>query len=177
MCSPSKRRDMDVMKLMMTDHKVETVKDSVSEFIVEFNGPPNSLYSGGVWKVRVQLPDAYPYKSPSIVFVNRIYHPNIDEMSGSVCLDVINQTWSPMFVFLPQLLLYPNPTDPLNDEAAFLMMRDPPIYEQIVKEHCTRYAKADDIQGQHQKEDDEDEADDDDDDYKSCEDEMDTEGI
>nr|DAD21747.1 TPA_asm: hypothetical protein HUJ06_023210 [Nelumbo nucifera] len=42
MCSPSKRRDMDVMKLMMTDHKVETVKDSVSEFIVEFNGPPNS---------------------------------------------------------------------------------------------------------------------------------------
>ena len=75
-----------------------------------------------------------------------------------MCLDVINQTWSPMFggsivillfdpsqfkfvidminifeVFLPQLLRYPNPNDPLNGEAAALLMRHPKEYEVKVK--------------------------------------------
>ncbi|PKA48452.1 Ubiquitin-conjugating enzyme E2 5 [Apostasia shenzhenica] len=148
MSSPSKRREMDFMKLLMSDYKVETINDGMQEFYVEFNGPKESLYQGGVWKVRVELPDAYPYKSPSIGFVTKIYHPNVDEMSGSVCLDVINQTWSPMFdllnvfeVFLPQLLLYPNPSDPLNGEAAALMMRDRSSYDQKVKEYCEKYAR------------------------------------
>ncbi|MBA0861451.1 hypothetical protein Goshw_027964 [Gossypium schwendimanii] len=148
---------------MMSDYKVEMINDGMQEFYVEFNGPKDSPYHGGVWKIRVELPDAYPYKSPSIGFINKIYHPNVDEMSGSVCLDVINQTWSPMFgkhctlylvflilsylvnvfeVFLPQLLLYPNPSDPLNGEAAALMMRDRAAYEQRVKgEHfCSSFS-------------------------------------
>jgi len=159
MSSPSKRREMDVMKLMMGDYKVEMINDGMHEFYVEFNGPRDSPYQGGVWKIRVELPDAYPYKSPSIGFVNKIFHPNVDEMSGSVCLDVINQTWSPMFdlvnvfeVFLPQLLLYPNPTDPLNGEAAALMMRDRQVYEQKVKEYCARYAKPEDVGKQEEEE-------------------------
>ncbi|XP_042980042.1 ubiquitin-conjugating enzyme E2 5-like isoform X2 [Carya illinoinensis] len=149
MSSPSKRREMDLMKLMMGDYKVEMINDGMQEFYVDFHGPSESPYHGGVWRIRVELPDAYPYKSPSIGFVNKIYHPNVDEMSGSVCLDVINQTWSPMFdlvnvfeVFLPQLLLYPNPSDPLNGEAAALMMRDRAAYEQRVKDitSCCLYS-------------------------------------
>jgi len=106
----SKRRDKDVMKLMMNGkYEVQlTNEDCTSEFEVLFEGPKESLYEGAFYKVRVCLPDMYPYKSPSIGFRNRIYHPNIDETSGSVCLDVINQTWSPMYdlinifeIFLP----------------------------------------------------------------------------
>ncbi len=64
----------------------------------------------------------------------------MDEASGTVCLDVLNQTWSPIYelthvfdVFLPQLLLYPNPSDPLNGAAAALLMADPEKYRLKVK--------------------------------------------
>ncbi|CAM9011668.1 unnamed protein product [Wickerhamomyces anomalus] len=104
-------------------------------------------FQGGTWKIHVELPDQYPYKSPSIGFENKIFHPNIDEGSGSVCLDVINQTWSPMFdifnifeVFLPQLLRYPNPSDPLNGDASSLMLNDKKLYESKVREFVKRYA-------------------------------------
>ena len=36
-------------------------------------------------------------------------------------------------VFLPQLMRYPNPTDPLNGEAAALLMREPRSYDVKVK--------------------------------------------
>jgi len=119
----------------------------MTEFTVKFRGPADSPYEGGAWRIRVELPQAYPYKSPSIGFVNKMYHPNVDEASGSVCLDVINQTWSPMFdlinifeVFLPQLLLYPNPTDPLNGEAAALLLKDEASFKNKVKEYVIKYA-------------------------------------
>jgi hypothetical protein len=100
-----------------------------------------------MWLIHVILPTEYPYKSPSIGFLNRIYHPNVDEVSGSVCLDVINQTWTPMFellnvfeVFLPQLLRYPNPNDPLNGQAAQFLLRDEIKYNKRVKEYIRDFA-------------------------------------
>ena len=42
--------------------------------------------------------------------------------------------------FLPQLIRYPNPSDPLNNEAATLLMRDPPSYDAKVRDYVVRYA-------------------------------------
>jgi ubiquitin-conjugating enzyme E2 H len=36
-------------------------------------------------------------------------------------------------VFLPQLLRYPNPSDPLNGEAAAMLMREPKSYDAKVR--------------------------------------------
>ncbi|TPP63426.1 Ubiquitin-conjugating enzyme E2 H [Fasciola gigantica] len=92
MCSPSpgkKRMNTDVIKLMESNHEV-TVLGASNELMVKFFGPAETPYEGGIWKVRVDLPERYPFKSPSIDLTN-IFES-----------------------FLPQLLAYPNPTDPLT---------------------------------------------------------------
>lgn len=55
-------------------------------------------------------------------------------LENNVVTDLVN-----IFeVFLPQLLLYPNPTSPLNGEAAALLMRNKDLYDQKVKGKCSK---------------------------------------
>lgn len=56
----------------------------------------------------------------------QIYHPNID-LEGHVCLNILRDEWKPIYDIntviygLIYLFYEPNPTDPLNKEAAALM--------------------------------------------------------
>ena len=142
-----KRKNHDINVLKESNFKINLDDIDNNIIIVQFNGPKDSLYKDGIWDIRIELPIEYPYKSPSIGFLNKIYHPNVDFRSGTICLDVINETWSPMYnlfniidIFLPQLLMYPNPDDPLNIKASDEMINNIDIFKINIKENINKYA-------------------------------------
>uniref|UniRef100_H0XW17 UBC core domain-containing protein n=1 Tax=Otolemur garnettii TaxID=30611 RepID=H0XW17_OTOGA len=108
--------DADVVKFIKSKLEVR-ILGALNEFVVKFYGPQGTPREGGVWRVR-DLPDKYPSKSPSI----------------APC-DLTNVFES----FLPQLLAYPNPIDPLNGDAAATCLHRPE-HKQKIKEHIQKYA-------------------------------------
>tara|TARA_Y100000590_G_C15701129_1_gene1006820 strand:- start:250 stop:699 length:450 start_codon:yes stop_codon:yes gene_type:complete len=140
-----KRTKRDIKKLTDLNCNVKIIKKNILTFLLD--GPKDSLYEHGKWEIRVEIPKDYPFKSPSVGFVNEIFHPNVDFKSGTICLDVLNQEWAPVYslsniytTFLPQLLMYPNPDDPLNIKAADLMKKDYDKFKIIVGTYIEKYS-------------------------------------
>jgi len=149
------------MSLNRINHDLKLLKDhninykynpDKRQLLVLIDGPKDSLYEDGCWILNIYFPENYPFASPSIGFINHIYHPNIDFRSGSICLDVINQQWSPIYTIyiivtqlIPQLMQYPNPDDPLNIEAAEQYTNNIEYYNTTAKKYCAKYANKTDI--------------------------------
>lgn len=52
-----KRKEKDVVRLLMSDYQVKQNPDIPHDFWVTFQGPKDSLYEGGTWNVHVLLPE------------------------------------------------------------------------------------------------------------------------
>lgn len=65
---------------------------------------------------------------------------------GRICLDILKDAWSPalqiraVLLSIQALLSSPNPTDPLNSEAASLMLANKAAAEDRAREYTRKYA-------------------------------------
>ncbi|KAJ3136363.1 Ubiquitin-conjugating enzyme E2 4 [Irineochytrium annulatum] len=85
---------------------------------------PSSAYSGGVFKVLLELSTDYPFKPPKVKFGTKIYHPNVDD-DGSICIGVLKpDVWKPsnriadVLNSLVLILEQPIPEDAINTSVA-----------------------------------------------------------
>ena len=86
-------------------------------------GPEGSPYEGGVFYLRIEFPEDYPFKPPKVTFITKIYHCNINT-AGNICLDILKEQWSPALTISKVLLSIcsmmddQNPKDPLMLDIA-----------------------------------------------------------
>jgi ubiquitin-conjugating enzyme E2 N len=125
----------------------EPHEDNLRYFDVTIEGPDQSPYEGGVFKLELFLPDDYPMIAPKVRFLTKIYHPNIDKL-GRICLDVLKNNWSPalqirtVLLSVQALLAAPNPNDPLANDVAEDWLQNQDAAIATAKRWTEQYAKA-----------------------------------
>lgn len=93
-------------------------------------GPVGTPYAGGVWRLHLDIPPTYPAAPPTAHFRTRLWHPNIDEATGAVCVETLKRDWSStlklrdVLVTISCLLIQPNPASALNEAAGKLATED-----------------------------------------------------
>ena len=108
-------------------------------------GPSGSPYEGGVFYIRIDFPKNYPFKPPEMTFITRIYHCNISS-TGSICLDILKDKWSPaltiskVLLSICSLLDDPNPDDPLVPTIADLFKSDRIMHDENARHSTLKYA-------------------------------------
>uniref|UniRef100_A0A452XTJ1 E2 ubiquitin-conjugating enzyme n=1 Tax=Aegilops tauschii subsp. strangulata TaxID=200361 RepID=A0A452XTJ1_AEGTS len=105
----------------------ESALTSLSSIETRIEGPEGTVYSKGVFVLKIQIPERYPFQPPNVTFVTPIYHPNIDN-GGRICLDILNLppkgAWQPSLNIstvlrsIGLLLTEPNPDDGLMAEIS-----------------------------------------------------------
>ncbi|KAF6987841.1 hypothetical protein CFC21_005445 [Triticum aestivum] len=105
----------------------ESSLPSLSSIETRIEGPEGTVYSKGVFILKIQIPERYPFQPPNVTFVTPIYHPNIDN-GGRICLDILNLppkgAWQPSLNIstvlrsIGLLLTEPNPDDGLMAEIS-----------------------------------------------------------
>ncbi|XP_065851171.1 probable ubiquitin-conjugating enzyme E2 37 [Euphorbia lathyris] len=124
---------------------------SLSSIDAQIEGPEGTVYSKGIFHVKIQIPERYPFQPPNVTFATPIYHPNIDN-GGRICLDILNLppkgAWQPslnistVMTSIGLLLSEPNPDDGLMCEMSREYKYNRCIFDQKARAMTEKYAKA-----------------------------------
>lgn len=141
MSTPARRRLMRDFKRLQEDPPTGVSGAPSENNIMLWNavifGPVGTPFEDGTFKLLIEFSEEYPNKPPTVRFVSRMFHPNV-YADGSICLDILQNRWSPTYdvssilTSIQSLLDEPNPNSPANSQAAQLYQENKREYEKRV---------------------------------------------
>merc|ERR1712159_135886 len=97
---------------------IDPPNDDITNLDAYVLGPVDTPYHNGVFKIKIQIPENYPFSPPKMHFITKVWHPNISSVTGAICLDILSKEWAPSLslyaclLSVRSLLSSPEPNDP-----------------------------------------------------------------
>jgi len=138
----------EINKNPPTNCSAGIIEDDIYNWQATILGPEGSPYHEGIFYLRIEFPQDYPFKPPKVSFTTKIYHCNINS-SGNICLDILKDQWSPALTVSKVLLSIcslmddQNPNDPLMIDIANLYINDKSKFLENARSYTLKYAGQD----------------------------------
>ncbi|XP_068629633.1 ubiquitin-conjugating enzyme E2 S [Battus philenor] len=106
--------------------KIVLRDNDLTDVVALIDGPADTPYAGGVFRVRLVLGREFPAAPPRAYFLTKIFHPNVSA-AGEVCVNTLKRDWRPelglahALLAVRCLLIAPNADSALNADAAALL--------------------------------------------------------
>ena len=139
--SPQIMNALYKQEMFLKNHPIDGIKyylneNDITDIQADIEGPTATPYEGGIFRVKLKIPNNFPSTAPKGIFLTKIFHPNISEQ-GEICVNTLKRDWNPknwslsnLFQVIKCLLIIPFPQSALNEEAGKLFMED---YNQFFK--------------------------------------------
>lgn len=140
----SQKRLIKELEMVREKFDAEPENDNLYHWRVVIVGLPNTPYDGGSFLIDIVFPPDYPFKHPTITFMTKIMHPNVNK-HGAICLSVLDE-WAPNYTMLNVLLAIvsflrePNYDNPLMPELSQLYKSNPKQYFTTVAAYTRQHA-------------------------------------
>ncbi|XP_004913986.1 ubiquitin-conjugating enzyme E2 U [Xenopus tropicalis] len=147
-CLLLKREYQDLKENQLFGISAAPISDNLVEWIAKVQGLKDSIWEGAVLQLAMRYTEKYNYEPPSIKFNTIPFHPNVDPVSGKLCLPFLDipEQWNPcitmsnMLLTIQAMLSNPVSENAVNLEAAQMLKINPSMYRAVVS-NCVRVCR------------------------------------
>uniref|UniRef100_A0A4W2GJA9 Ubiquitin-conjugating enzyme E2 U n=3 Tax=Bos TaxID=9903 RepID=A0A4W2GJA9_BOBOX len=116
------------------------ISEDMMQWDVDIEGLQNTIWHGAVFQLRINFTAEYNFVPPVVKFRTIPFHPNVDPHSGKPCIDFLdsphkwNRSYTLSSILLTLQVMLSNPVleNPVNLEAAHILMKDETLYRLII---------------------------------------------